>query len=198
MVAKPGAADWLAPREDFLQVQAQPKQQQYRLRKWGRSEEFATWLDEGALPSLSMKQALFLYSASGGARRQEFNSNTIEEVRESLDFLLYDTVKLEGRFQECAADGGAYKLAGTGKEFVSYLLCIRNPALLAVWNSNAERAFRKLQVPTELTRKGPLGVAYMDLLEAASSMCRRLGLADFRALDEFSYSVTRPVRRGGD
>ncbi len=198
MAAKPGAVDWVALRESFLQVQAQPKQLEYRRRRWGWTQEFAAWVDQGSLPSLSMKQALFLYSASGGARRRDFNSNTIEEVRESLDFLLYDTVKLEGRFQECAADGGAYKLAGTGKEFVSYLLCIRNPALFAVWNSNAERAFRKLQVPTEQLRKGPLGIAYMDLLEASSLMRQRLRLADFRALDEFWYSITRPVRRGGD
>ena len=109
-----------------------------------------------------------------------------------MDFLLYDTVKLEGRFQECAADGGGFKLAGAGKEFVSYLLCIRNPPLFAVWNTNAERAFQKLQAPTEQMRKGPLGIAYMDLLEASSLMALRLGLADFRALDEFSYSIARP------
>ncbi len=145
-----------------------------------------------------MKQAVSLYAASGGARRREFNTNTIEEVRESLDFLLYDTVMLEGRFQECAAGGGAYTLAGTGKEFISYLLCIKNPGLFAVWNSNAERAFRNLRMPTELMRKGPLGVAYIDLLEASSLMRQRLGLADFRSLDEFWYSVTRPVRRGGE
>ena len=198
MAAKPSAVDWVALSEAFAQAQAQPKQEAYRLRKWGRSVEFATWLDEGALPSLTMKQTLSLHSASGGARRREFNTNTIEEVRESLDFLLYDTVKLEGRFQECAADGGAYKLAGAGKEFISYLLCIMNPALFAVWNSNAERALRKLQVPTDLLHKGPLGVAYMDLLEASSLVRQRLGLAGFRALDEFSYSITRPVRRGGD
>lgn len=198
MAVMPGAADWVALREAFLQVQTQPKQQKYRLRRWGRFEEFATWLDEVALPSLSMEHAMSLYSASGGAHRREFNTNTIAEVRDSMDFLLYDTVKLEGRFQECAADGGGFKLAGAGKEFISYLLCIKNPALFAVWNSNAERAFKKLHAPTEQMRKGPLGIAYMDLLEASSLMGRRLGLADFRALDEFSYSITRPVRRGGD
>lgn len=198
MAAKPGIVDWVALREAFLHAQTQPKQQVYRLRRWGRSGEFATWLDAGALPSLSMKQANSLYSASGGARHLEFNTNTIEEIRDSMDFLLYDTVKLEGRFQECAADGGGFKLAGAGKGFVSYLLCITNSALFAVWNSNAERAFRKLQEPTEQMRKGPLGIAYMDLLEASSLVGRRLGLADFRALDEFWYSITRPVRRGGD
>ncbi len=64
MVAKPGAVDWLALSEAFLQAQAQPKQEEYRLRKWGRSEKFATWLDEGALPFMSTEQAVSLYAAS--------------------------------------------------------------------------------------------------------------------------------------
>ena len=40
---------------------------------------------------------------------------------------MYDTIRLEGRFQECAAEGGAYKSAGAEKEFVSYLLCLKDP-----------------------------------------------------------------------
>ena len=39
--------------------------------------------------------------------------------------------------------GGAYKLSGAGREFISWLLCLRNPALLCVWNANAERMLRR-------------------------------------------------------
>src|SRR5918999_6215684 len=114
----------------------------YRKHRWHRAEEFTSWLIQSALPSLSMQQALDLYRASGGNRSGEFKANPIEEIRESLDFLLYDTIKLEGRFDECASDEGAYKLSGAGKEFMSYLLCLREPALFGIWNSHAERALR--------------------------------------------------------
>ena len=109
--------------------------------------------------------------------------------------MLYDTIKLEGRFQECVAEGGAYKLAATGREFVSYLLCLKDPNLFAVWNSNAVRAFRKLGLHIESLRKGPLGISYMDLLDASAVVRLRLDLPDFRAVDEFSFSITHSPRR---
>tara|TARA_B100000315_G_scaffold225971_1_gene232580 strand:- start:2026 stop:2622 length:597 start_codon:yes stop_codon:yes gene_type:complete len=189
--SRPDSAEWLALRGTFHEAEARGLLLSYRRRRWSRSEEFAGWLADGVLPSLSMDQALSLYTASGGNRRTEFKGNAIEEVRDSLDFLLYDTVMLEGRFTECAAEGGAYKLAGAGKEFVSYLLCLRDPSLFAVWNSWAERTLRKLGMYPEGMRKGPLGVRYLDVLEALAMVRRRLGLGDFRAVDEFSYAITR-------
>jgi hypothetical protein len=144
-----------------------------------------------------MEQALSLYAASGGLKRKDFVGNSIEDVRESLDFLLYDTVKLEGRFQECAAPDGAYKLAGAGKEFVSYLLCVKDPATFAVWNSAAEQAMRKLKLSARNVSKGPVGVDYADLLDRAYLMRRRSGLPDFRELDLFCYAATRSASPGG-
>ncbi len=196
MVAGAGV-DWVAAARGFRLAQSQPALGKYRERRWGRWEGFAGWLRESQLPSLSMDQALSLYAASGGVKRKDFTGNPIEEVRESLDFLLYDTVKVEARFQECAAEDGAYKLMGAGKEFVSYLLCVKDPATFAVWNSAAERAIRKLKLPAQALRKGPLGVAYVDLLDSAYLMRRRLGLPDFRELDLFSYMVTRSASQGG-
>ena len=67
-------------------------------------------LETGISLLLCMEQALVLYTASGGSKRDDFKSNPIAEIRDSLDFLLYDTVQLEGRFQECADGAGAFKL----------------------------------------------------------------------------------------
>ena len=190
--------DWQALGREFSNVESEPKLAKYRLRKWARSVEFAGWIEEGALPSLTQEQAAALYNASGGTRRQEFNSNPIDEIRDSLDFLLYDTVKLEGRFQECADDAGAFKLAGAGKDFVSYLLCLSEHRLFAVWNSNAEKALNKLGVQARAMRRGPIGISYIDLLEGSDLVRQRMGLPDFRSVDEFFYSVSRPAARRGD
>ena len=198
MVTRPSGADWVALSEAFQKAAGQPKLQKYRQRRWGRTEEFAGWVAEAVLPAMTKDQAIVLYAASGGRRHGEFKTNTIEDVRESLDFLLYDMVRLEGRFQECAAEGGAYKLAGAGREFVSYVLCLRDPNLFAVWNSSAERALGRVGVGPEALSRGPLGVSYIDVLEASSLVRRRLGLADFRSVDEFSYWIVRASRQGGD
>ena len=87
----------------------------YRRKKWSRSEEFQQWLDQKAILELTMDQALSLYRASGSRDASGFKTNTIEAVRDGLDFLLYDNIKLEGRFDECAAPGGAYRLEGAGR-----------------------------------------------------------------------------------
>ncbi len=189
--------DWQALGREFGKAEAEPKLAKYRRRKWARSMEFAGWIDDAALPSLTMEQAQSLYAASGGTHRQNFNNNPIDEIRDSLDFLLYDTVKLEGRFQECADDAGAFKLKGAGKDFVSYLLCLSEPRLFAVWNVNAERALRKLGLEVRALRRGPMGVGYIDLLEGSELVRQRLGMADFRPVDELFYTVSRPMAAGG-
>lgn len=196
--------DWQSLGQAFAEAEAEPKLAKYRRRKWARSVEFASWIKEAALAELSLEQARALYTASGGSHRKDFESNPIGEIRDSLDFLLYDTVKLEGRFQECADDAGAFKLAGAGKDFVSYLLCLSQPRLFAVWNSNSEKAFMKLNrklsmklniklgMEMNALSRGPMGIGYIDLLEGSETVRRGLGMTDFRSVDEFFYFISRP------
>jgi hypothetical protein len=186
----------LALLESYQQAVEMGQLESYRKRRWRQAEEFVSWLTQAALPSLSMQQAIALYRASGGNRSGEFKANPIEEVRDSLDFLLYDTIKLEGRFDECVSDDGAYQLSGAGKEFMSYLLCLREPALLGIWNTHAERALRWWGLYPETLKKGPLGIRYLDFLDALQRLRQQLGLADFRLVDEFAYGITRPTNRG--
>ena len=164
----------------------------YRKRRWGQAAEFVPWLDEGALQDLSSDQAMRLYRASGGRDARAFAANPIEEVRDSFDFLLYDTIKLEGRFDECAADAGAYRLAGAGKEFVSWLLCLRSPTLFGVWNGNAERALRLVGAYPESMKRGPMGIRYLDVLESLARVQAQGRLPDFIEVDIMSYVATRP------
>ena len=192
-----GKANWLSHWEAYQQALRLGQLEGYRQRRWQRSGELSTWLDQSTLPSLTMEQALVLYRASGGGRAGEFKTNPIEDVRDSLDFLLFDTIMLEGRFEECASQEGAYNLAGTGKEFYSYLLCLRSPALLAAWNSHAERALRRLEIFPNTLHNGHLGLRYLDLLESLQPVRQQLGLADFRSVDEFAYSLSLPAKRTG-
>lgn len=178
--------------EAYRRALAQGELEGYRKRRWRQSDQFASWLTEVDLLSLSTEQALALYRASGGRRSQDFKANPIEEVRDSLDFLLHDNIKLEGRFDECASTEGAYNLAGTGKEFFSYVLYLRNPGLFAVWSTHGERILRRMKLDSEGLRRRNLGIAYMDLLEGMQAVRQAVGLADFRAVDEFAYAVARP------
>ncbi len=163
----------------------------YWKRRWQRSAEMAGWLSQEELPGLTEQRALALYRASGGGKAREFAANGLTDIAETIDFLLYDTITLEARFNECVAEGGAYKLAAAGKEFISYLLCLKQPTLLAVWNQAAERALRRLDRYPRSMSAGHLGLRYLDLLDATHRLRPEFGLADFREVDEFFYFVTR-------
>ena len=163
----------------------------YQKRRWRRAGEYAAWLAEPALPLLTMDQALSIYRAGGSGRIRQFQTNPIEEIRDSLDFLLYDTITLEGRFQECASEQGAYRLAGAGKEFTSFLLCLRGPSLFGFWSAYVERALRTLDMYPPTLGKGHLGLRYLDLLDALQGVKQLASLPDFPAVDEFCYAVTR-------
>ena len=169
----------------------------YRRRRWGRAAEFVGWLEQDAIETLQQEQGLRLYRASGGRDSASFTGNSIEDLRDSLDFLLYDTIKLEGRFDECAAPGGAYKLAGAGREFVSWLLCLRNPSLFCVWNGNAERMLRRAGAYPNSMKQGPEGIRYLDLLEALGRLGSQAGLPNFVAVDELAWLVGRLATRPG-
>ena len=188
---RPGLTELPALIDGYQRALDQGLLESYRKRRWSRREDFSGWLAQENLPDLSLDQAAAVFRASGGSRPAEFKSNPIEEIRDTLDFLLYDDVKLEGRFDECAAEGGGFKLAGAGKEFASYVLCVQEPALFAVWNSNADRVLRRTGILNASMKTGPMGIQYLDVLDCLARLRYRLGFADYMALDEFSYAVTR-------
>ena len=186
-----GHPDLLALTQGFRQAVGSGELDTYFRRHWQKSQEYVSWLSENQLPDLSPEQAATLFRASGGSRSTDFKANSIAEVRDSLDFLLYDTIKLEGRFDECVSPDGAYKLVGAGKEFITYLLCLREPALFCVWNAGAEQALKKLsRYPTTL-RRGHWGLRYIDLLDSLHRVRLQMGLADFREVDQFVYWMAK-------
>ena len=184
----------IALQDAYQQALARGVLDSYRMRRWQRGLEFASWLTQDQLAVLTVAQALALYRASGGRRSREFGTNPIEEIRDSLDFLLFDTIKLEGRFDECASTGGGFKLEGAGKEFVSYILCLKDPNLFAIWSPHGDRTLRRLGIFPRDLGKGNLGMAYMDILEALQRVRHLMRLSNFRVVDEFTYAITRPVK----
>ena len=167
----------------------------YRRKKWLRSGEFCQWLKQDELLTLTKDQAIELYRASGGRDISQFKTNTIEDIRDGLDFLLYDNIKLEGRFDECAASEGAYRMAGTGKEFPSYLLCLSNPGIFGVWNANAETLLKQTGLLPSTIKRGPIGIRYLDVLGSLNQVRSRTGRQDFREIDELAYQAARRNRR---
>ena len=132
-----------------------------------------------------------MFRASGSKGIKEFGANKIDEIRESLDFLLYDPVSLEGRFAECVALDGAYHCGGFDKEFVTFLLCLREPSLFGIWQPYVVKALKIFGNCPLNFGKGHVGLAYLDLLDALMEIRRVTGLSDFISVDEYCYAITR-------
>ncbi|MEC9309590.1 MAG: hypothetical protein VX966_08820 [Chloroflexota bacterium] len=163
----------------------------YIKRTFGKSSEFSESLDETQLQSLTTDLSLSIYRASGGRKVREFKKNSIEDIGDTIDFLLYDNIKLEGRFYECVSDFGSYKLLGAGKEFISYLLHIRDPLLFGMWNGSAEKSLKLLGWDTVNLKKGPWGIRYIDLLDMSYRIQSRFRLPDLRSVDQFNHWIVR-------
>ena len=180
-------ADWNALSVAYHEAVNSGELKAFRRRRWGYTDDPYVWLVQDALPTLSQFQADALYRAAGGRHITRFRSNPIEEVRDAVDFLLYDTIKLENRFEECALDTGGFGLSGAGREWPSYLLTVRDPNLFAPWSPHTERTLRRLGMLPPGLRNGHPGLCYIDLLDALQAVRVRLSLPDFRAVDEFCY-----------
>ena len=191
MATKSGAATPLGLWETYREAANGGYLAEYRRLRRSRFAEYQIWLEQEALAGLSWDQGLTLFRSSGARGIKEFQTNQLEEVREALDFLLHDPIGLEGRFAECAADGGSYHLPGLDKKFVSYLLCLRDPSLFGIWQSYVPRALRLMGWCPPKLGKGHLGLGYLDLLEALQRVRQETGLADYRGVDEYCYAITR-------
>ncbi|MCY4417840.1 MAG: hypothetical protein OXE87_16260 [Chloroflexi bacterium] len=190
----PRPVDWVALSDAFQRAVREGELDTFRTRRWTYDDHPAAWLDQANIFDMSQTQADALYRAAGGRQIQKFRTNPIEDIRDSIDFLLYDTIKLENRFEECALDTGGFGLRGAGKEWPSYLLTLRDPALFAPWSPHTERSLRRLGMLPPGLRTGHPGLCYIDLLDSVQVVRYRLGLPDFRAVDEFCYFNGRNSR----
>ena len=190
------AHDWPALAESFRRAEQGSDLDAFRRRRWG-SDRRVDWLDQDYLPTLTEAEALALYRGAGGRQAKRFAANPIADVRDAVDFLLYDTIKLENRFEECAAETGGFGLAGAGKEWPSYLLTLREPTLFAPWSPHTERTLRRLDMLPLGLRRGHPGLCYIDLLDTLAALAYRLHLPDFRRVDEFCYLNGRQKRAAG-
>jgi hypothetical protein len=186
--------DWSALANDFSRAVSDGSLDTFRRRRWAKAEEFRAWLREDALPALTEKQAAALYRGAGGRQIARFRANPIADVRDAVDFLLYDTIKLENRFEECALETGGFGLAGAGREWPSYLLALRDPTLFAPWNPHTERTLRRFGMLPSGFNRGHPGLCYIDVLDILANLAQTLRLPDFRAVDEFCYLNGRNAR----
>ena len=158
-------------------------------RRWAKLAEFRPWLAQEGLAALTWTQTAALYTTAGCRPLREFRENPLEEVREAIDFLLYDPISLEGRFNEVVAADGSYKLKGAGREFASYLLCVKDSDLFGVWDASAERGLKRLGLLPPSLRQGHVGTGYVEFLDILWRVRVSTGIRYFPTVDIFLRAI---------
>ena len=187
--------DWAALSDAFRETAQAGELDAFRSRRWQYADDPAGWLEQDALATLTQSPGRRpLSRRPADAKSTSSAPIPSQKSGDAVDFLLYDTIKLENRFEECALETGGFGLAGAGREWPSYLLTLREPTLFAPWSPHTERALRRLGLLPPGLKQGHPGLCYIDLLDAMQILRVQLGVPDFRAVDEFCYFNGRVSR----
>ncbi|MFW9885134.1 MAG: hypothetical protein ACFFEX_12180 [Candidatus Thorarchaeota archaeon] len=148
------------------------------------------------ISTLLIEEAMEVFSKlrTGRSRKpEEFRSNGINQIRESLYYILYGEDDLSKRLSETVSSEGKYKLSNAGKDFISTILNVIYPDTCAIWNSAVEKGLHKIGLIPPTIRGESLGERYIRITSAIKALRDLGGFADFGITDEFISHVAHDV-----
>ena len=109
-----------------------------RKRKWAKARIAHKLIQDDRIQALTPNEAGELYRSLPipQGKRSDFLGNPIEELRESLWFLLYEELSYEMRVWEFLDDMGGYRLKGGDRSLAAALFFTREPSLYGLVNTN--------------------------------------------------------------
>ncbi len=162
-----------------------------RQRKWGRSAAVLELLEERRVETLSPEDAYRLYRGLpiSQGKRKAFLGNPIQDIRDSLWFLLYGEAPYEIRVWELLDDLGGYRLAGADRQLISALLCLKEPWLYGLANARVDRALRRLRLAPSLDRNESNAGKFQKTQESLWRLRTAAGFPDLTVTDDFLDSL---------
>jgi len=109
-----------------------------RKRKWAKARIAHKLIQDDRIQALTPNEAGELYRSLPipQGKRSDFLGNPIEELRESLWFLLYEELSYEMRVWEFLDDMGGYRLKGGDRSLAAALFFTREPSLYGLVKTN--------------------------------------------------------------
>ena len=160
-------------------------------RKWGKADRARELVQEETINNLTLEQADELYRCLPVSQRGRplFLSNPIKDIREGLWFLLWEQLMYEMRVYEFLDQGGWLK--GGDLSLVAALLCIKDPDLYGLINTNTEKGLKALGMYPTFEKNESQAGRFQKVQETLFYLFRLSGLRDLRETDDFLEALAK-------
>ena len=170
-----------------------------RKRKWAKVRIALELIQEERIQGLTQDEASELYRSLpiSQGKRSDFLDNPIEELRESLWFLLYEELSYEMRVWEFLDDMGGYRLKGGDRSLAAALFFTREPLLYGLVNTNVEKGLRRLGMAPRYGRNESHAGRFQKAQEAVWQVQGMAGFEDFSVTDDFLEALAKGMLEEG-
>ncbi|MBI4311189.1 MAG: hypothetical protein HY681_05340 [Chloroflexi bacterium] len=177
--------------ERFKALQQTEAVKKIHQRKWGKAERARELVKEETLNSFTLEQAEELYRCLPVSQRgrQQFLSNPIEVIRESLLFLLWEPLMYEMRVYEFL-DQGEW-LRGADISLAAALLCTKDPDLYGPISANTEKGLKVLGMYPVFEKNESNAGRFQKVQETLFYLFRRSDLRDLLETDDFLEALAK-------
>ena len=164
-----------------------------RKRKWAKARIAHKLIQEDRIQALTPNEAGELYRSLpiSQGKRSDFLDNPIEELRESLWFLLYEELSYEMRVWEFLDDMGGYRLKGGDRSLAAALFFTREPSLYGLVNTNVEKGLRRLGMAPKYDSNESHAGRFQKVQEAVWQVQGMARFEDFSVTDDFLEALAK-------
>ena len=155
----------------------QGKIKEYKPDREEAHKKWVEWLNTESLEKISddeLKNKFIEYYDRGAGRHTFIPINRdriirdIKKFRETLKFLLNESIDIKQRINEVLENDGKYKIEGVGKALVTSFLFDFNPDKYCIWNNRVEIGLEKIGWKPQL--RGKMGEKYSQILETLEKL----------------------------
>jgi|SRR5690348_3939681 len=174
------------------------------------------WIDPAKIDAIADEElkTYFLEYFNKGAGRHPFNKiyrdrivrPTVSRFRQTLKFLLDETVPVEQRLNDVLDKNGKHHIEGLGRGLATSILMDLNPLVYATWNNKTEMGLTSLGRMPDFSKNEMLGSCYLKVLREISEIRNLRSELTFLDIDYFLHVVSaepegietvETLRRGG-
>jgi hypothetical protein len=169
------------------------KQRQDDNKRWKE------WIDPAKIGTLSNEELKnrFLEYFNEGAGRHPFNAiyrdrivRDITKFKETINFLVNESIPAKKRLNEVLNAGGRYHIEGIGKGLTTSILMDLNLQKHATWNNKTNMGLEALGLIPQFTRGDDWGTRYEKVMEVITHIKSLKPELSFLEVDHFLHIVS--------
>ncbi len=171
----------------------------WRIRRYTDHKRWKKWIDPVEFAQLSLneiKNKFLEYYNKGMGRyppipiQRESIIRDMNRLKETLRFLLNETVPIKERINEILDSDSKYYINGLGQQTITSILMDLNPKHYATWNETTKKGLRFLGRYPEPPRGSDLGTWYVNVMESIEKIVKLKPELNHVEIDHFLYIVS--------